>query len=73
MNSVLATILVEAKKRNKWVSAADLKKYGLNKMDLHQLEDEGLLLIFNHFDGHKALKLTLKGYRVFMQENMRGE
>ncbi|MDC3418614.1 hypothetical protein [Aquibacillus salsiterrae] len=65
MNHSLACILVKAKEVNKWVPAKYLAKYDIQKVDLLNLEDEGLILITKSPSDGLLLKLTLKGYHYF--------
>ncbi|WJE15759.1 hypothetical protein QRD89_18870 [Halobacillus sp. ACCC02827] len=65
MNQALLTVLVEAKKLDKWVAAKYLVEYGICEFDLMQLEDDGLLLVSDRRGEGKVLKLTLKGYHHF--------
>ncbi|MDM8101342.1 hypothetical protein [Oceanobacillus oncorhynchi] len=65
MNDSLARILVSAKEVNKWVPAKFLIKYGIQEVNLLDLEDQGLLLVNQSKASGLLLKLTLKGYHYF--------
>ncbi|UOQ44833.1 hypothetical protein MUN89_02440 [Halobacillus salinarum] len=65
MNQSLTTVLVEAKKLDKWVAAKYLVEHGICEVDLMQLEDDGLILVSDRKKEGKVLKLTLKGYHHF--------
>lgn len=65
MNYSLVKILVEAKKLNKWIPAIFLVKYDIQKVNLTELEDNGLILTMNSKSDGLVLKLTLKGYHHF--------
>ncbi|WP_208587260.1 hypothetical protein [Gracilibacillus suaedae] len=65
MDLALARVLVKAKKLDKWVPVRYLKKHDIERINLLQLEDEGLILTTHHEDAGILLKLTLKGYHRF--------
>lgn len=65
LNNSLIRILVTAKEMNKWVPINLLSKYGIQEVNLFDLEDEGLLLINQSKSNGTLLKLTLKGYHHF--------
>ncbi|MCT1577058.1 hypothetical protein M3E13_04275 [Oceanobacillus kimchii] len=65
MNDSLARILVSAKETNKWVPVKFLAKYGIQEVNLLDLEDQGLLLVNHSKANGLLLKLTLKGYHYF--------
>lgn len=65
MNKSLVKILVKAKVLNKWVPAYLLAKYGIQKVNLLNLEDADLILIKRSKSEGLLLKLTLKGYHYF--------
>ncbi|MFC4402374.1 hypothetical protein [Gracilibacillus xinjiangensis] len=65
MDTSLARILVKAKQLNKWVPVKYLNKHDIQRINLMQLEDEGLVLTTHHKDAGILLKLTLKGYHHF--------
>lgn len=65
MNNSLIKILIEAKKLNKWIPAKFLVKYDIQKVNLAELEDDGLILTIKSKSDGLVLKLTLKGYHHF--------
>lgn len=65
MNNSLIKILIEAKKLNKWIPAKFLVKYDIQKVNLTELEDDGLILTMKSMSDGLVLKLTLKGYHHF--------
>ena len=68
MNNSLVKILIEAKKLNKWIPAKFLVKYDIQKVNLSELEDDGLILTMKSKSDGLVLKLTLKGYHHFNKE-----
>ncbi|GLY11441.1 hypothetical protein [Pseudobacillus badius] len=72
MNHSLIRILISAKKMKKWVPIKHLTKYYVHEINLMQLEDDGLLLIYRHSSDGILIKLTMKGYHFFsrQQENI---
>lgn len=67
MHKQLALILVKSKEMDKWVPVQFLIKYGINNVNILDLEDKGLLLVKNSESHGRVLKLTLKGYHTFSQ------
>jgi hypothetical protein len=67
MHKQLALILVKSKEMDKWVPVQFLIKYGINNVNILELEDKGLLLVKNSESHGRVLKLTLKGYHTFSQ------
>lgn len=62
MDTLLVHVLLKAKESNKWVPVRHLVKHGLNRINLLDLEDEGLLLVNRRLHHGLLLKLTAKGY-----------
>jgi hypothetical protein len=65
VNQSLVKILLKAKELNQWVPAEFLAKYGIQKVNLLNLEDEDLILTKRSKSDGLLLKLTLKGYHYF--------
>ncbi|MFL0363149.1 hypothetical protein ACH0BF_09005 [Pseudobacillus sp. 179-B 2D1 NHS] len=68
MNHSLIRILIDAKEKNKWVPVKYLTKYHVHEINLMQLEDDGLLLVYRRSSDGLSIKLTIKGYHFFSRQ-----
>lgn len=65
MDKLLAHVLVNAKKMNKWVPMTYLVMHRPHAIDLVKLEDDGLILVKHRLPDGPLINLTLKGYHHF--------
>ena len=68
MSNSMIRLLVHAKKQNKWIPKSVLTLNNISSRTIHLLEDEGNLLVYHCSDRGTLIKLTLKGYKHFSNQ-----
>ena len=68
MSNSIIRLLVHAKQQNKWIPKNVLTMYNISSRTIQHLEDEGFLLFYHCSDRGTLVKLTLKGYKHFSNQ-----
>lgn len=73
MSNSITRLLVHAKQQNKWIPRSVLTTDNISSRTIHHLEDEGYLLVYHCSDRGTLIKLTLKGYKYFSNQEQHVE
>ena len=68
MSSSIIKLLVHAKQQNKWIPKSVLTMHNISSRTIQHLENEGFLIVYHCNDRGALVKLTLKGYQHFSNQ-----
>lgn len=68
MSNPIIRLLVPAKQQNNWIPKSVLTMNNISSRTIQHLEDKGFLLVYHSSDRGTLIKLTLKGYKHFSNQ-----